>query len=239
MRGLPKLKIAGLVMDSRHNNPILNRQITDYLTDEEADFTVEVSQDYIEKEIEEEVRQNRNFPPEYSEYLAIYRYICTKILDYHGFLMHGSALGIGGKGYLFCAPSGTGKSTHTRLWREAFGDAVTMINDDKPIILKKDGVFFVCGTPWSGKHDLDTNISLPLAGIVLLSRGKENKIEQAAPTHLLGLLFNQIFRPSDENAYLKTIDLVDEMLASCPLYKLSCTPDKEAAEVAYRALNNT
>lgn len=239
MRRLPKLKIAGLVMDIRHNNPILNQQISDYLSNEEPDFIVEVSQDYIQKEIEEEIRQNHNFPSEYSEYLAIYRYICTTILDYQGFLMHGSAIGVNGKGYLFCAPSGTGKSTHTRLWRESFGSAVTMINDDKPIIMKKNGVFYVCGTPWSGKHDLDTNISLPLAGIILLSRGKENRMEKASPTHLLGLLFNQIFRPSDEKAYLKTIDLVDEMLASCPLYKLSCTPDKEAAEVAYQALNNT
>mgnify|MGYP003294589526 CR=1 FL=1 len=42
-------------MDIRHDNPILNRQISDYLTDDDADFTVEVSHDYIEKEIEEEV----------------------------------------------------------------------------------------------------------------------------------------------------------------------------------------
>ena len=236
---MPTLKIAGLVMDIRHNNPILNRQITDYLTDEPANFTVEISREYIEKEIEEEIRNDRKFPPEYSEYLAIYRYICTKLLAYDGFLMHSSALAINGKGYLFCAPSGTGKSTHTRLWREVFGDAVTMINDDKPIIRKQNGVFYACGTPWSGKHDLDTNISLPLSGIILLSRGKENAIEKASPTHLLGLLFNQIFRPSDENAYLKTIDLVDEMLTSCPLYKLSCTPDPEAAKVAYQALTNT
>ena len=223
-------------MDIRHNNPILNRQIKDYLTDEPADFTVEISKEYIEKEIEEEIRNDRKFPPEYSEYLAIYRYICTKLLSYEGFLMHGSALAVSGKAYLFCAPSGTGKSTHTRLWREAFGDAIIMINDDKPIIRKQNGVFYACGTPWSGKHDLDTNISLPLCGIILLSRGEKNTIEKASPTHLLGLLFNQIFRPSDEEAYLKTIDLVDEMLASCPLYKLSCTPTQEAAEVAYRAL---
>lgn len=233
---MPTLKLAGLVMDIRQNNPILNRQITDYLTDEPADFIVDISPDYIEKEIEKEIRNDRKFPPEYSEYLAIYRYICTKLLSYDGFLMHGSALAINGKAYLFCAPSGTGKSTHTRLWREVFGDAVVMINDDKPIIRKQNGVFYACGTPWSGKHDLDTNISLPLCGIILLSRGEKNTIQKASPVHLLGLLFNQIFRPSDDNAYLKTIDLVDEMLASCPLYQLSCTPTREAAEVAYRAL---
>ena len=223
-------------MDIRHNNPILNRQIADYLTDEEADFTVAITPEYIQREIEEEVRQNHDFPPEYSEYLAIYRYICTKIIEYGGFLMHGSALAIDGKAYLFCAPSGTGKSTHTRLWREVFGDRVTMINDDKPVILKKEGVFYACGTPWSGKHDLDTNISVPLGGIILLARGEDNQIEKTSPGHLLGLLFNQIFRPQDNEAYLNTIDLVDEMLSCCPLYKLSCTISQDAPRVAYQAL---
>ena len=233
---MPKLKIAGLVMDIRHENPILNSQIADYLTNEEADFTVEITDDYIQKEIEEEIRQNHNFPPEYSEYLAIYRYLCTEFIKYGGFLMHGSALAIDGKAFLFCAPSGTGKSTHTRLWREVFGERVIMINDDKPLILKKDGVFYACGTPWSGKHDLDTNISLPLGGIVLLARGKENKIEKASPAEVLGLLFNQIYRPSDNEAYLATIDLVDEMLAAVGLYRLDCTISHEAPEVAYEAL---
>ncbi len=233
---MPKLKIAGLVMDIRHENSILNRQIGDYLTEDEADFTVEVSRDYIESEIEEEIRCDLRFPPEYSEYLAVYRYICTKILDYDGFLMHGSAIAVDGEAFLFCAPSGTGKSTHTRLWREVFGDRVVMINDDKPIIMKKEGVFCACGTPWSGKHDLDTNIEVPLKGVVILARGNENKIEKVAPASVLGLLFNQIYRPSKQEDYLRTIDLVDEMLAGCPVYRLSCTISEEAPLVAYRAL---
>ena len=157
------------------------------------------------------------------------------MLDYDGFLMHGSAIAKDGRAYLFCAPSGTGKSTHTRLWRERFPDCF-MVNDDKPIIRLEDGQFYACGTPWSGKHDLDTNVSVPLKGIVLLARGEENRIERVKPETLIGLLFNQIYRPSDQAAYLKTIDLVSEMLSSCPVYKLYCNMDIEAAEVAERAL---
>lgn len=232
---MPKLKMAGLVIDVCHENPILNAQIADYLTDGEPDFTVALDEAYIMREIEEEVRGNLNFHPAYSEYLAIYRYIATKMLDYDGFLMHGSAIAKDGRAYLFCAPSGTGKSTHTRLWRERFPDCF-MVNDDKPIIRLVDGQFYACGTPWSGKHDLDTNVSVPLKGIVLLARGEENRIERVKPETLIGLLFNQIYRPSDQAAYLKTIDLVSEMLSSCPVYKLYCNMDIEAAEVAERAL---
>ena len=234
---LPKLKIAGLVMDIRNNNPILNNQIDDYLTDETPDFTVDIGKDYIEKEIEDEIRLNYAFDPTYSEYLAIYRYICTKILDYDGFLMHGSAIAVDGQAFLFCAPSGTGKSTHTRLWRKVFGDRVVMINDDKPI--KKEGKFFACGTPWSGKHDLDTNIQVPLKGIVILARGQENKMTKVPAASVLGLLFNQIYRPSRNEDYLRTIDLVDEMITACPLYRLDCTISEEAPRVAYEALMKT
>ena len=233
---MPKLDIAGIVMDIRHENPLLNTQIADYLSDKDADFTVELDEAYIAREIEEEIRGNFTFPPYYSEYLAIYRYIATKMLEYDGFLMHGSAIAKDGRAYLFCAPSGTGKSTHTRLWRETFPDCI-MVNDDKPIIKKENGGFLACGTPWSGKHDLDTNVQLPLKGIVILARGAENRIERVKPETVLGLLFNQIYRPSDNEAYLKTIDLVGEMLSSCPVYKLYCNMDKEAAEVAERALS--
>ena len=233
---MPKLDIAGIVMDIRHENPLLNTQIADYLSDKDADFTVSLDEAYIAREIEEEIRGNFTFPPYYSEYLAIYRYIATKMLEYDGFLMHGSAIAKDGRAYLFCAPSGTGKSTHTRLWRETFPDCI-MVNDDKPIIKKENGGFLACGTPWSGKHDLDTNVQLPLKGIVILARGAENRIERVKPETVLGLLFNQIYRPSDNEAYLKTIDLVGEMLSSCPVYKLYCNMDKEAAEVAERALS--
>ncbi len=232
---MPKLRIADLVIDVRHDNPILNRQIDDYLADGEVDFTVALSEADIQREIASELDNELNFHPAHSEYLAIYRFIATKMLEYGGFLMHGSAIAKDGRAYLFCAPSGTGKSTHTRLWRERFPECF-MINDDKPIIMKKDDGFYACGTPWSGKHDLDTNVSLPLKGIVILQRGEKNVIERVMPEAVLGLLFNQIYRPQDQTAYFTTIDLVSEMLASCPVYQLYCTMDIEAAEVAEKAL---
>ena len=81
-----------------------------------------------------------------------------------------------GAAYLFTAPSGTGKSTHTRLWREVFGDRVWMINDDKPMLRISENLVTAYGTPWNGKHHISRNASAPLKAIVQLNRGKENII---------------------------------------------------------------
>lgn len=233
---VPKLKIADLVIDVPRNNPILAGQIADYLTDEPADICLKVDDAAVAGEIAAEEACKYNFTPAYSEYLAIYRGIATAFLDHDGFLMHGSALAMDGKGYLFTAPSGTGKSTHARLWREVFGERVVMVNDDKPILTKRSGRFCLSGTPWSGKHDLDTNVTVPLCGIVFVNRGAENRMERVSPASVLSLLFNQIYRPADPSAYVKTIDLVNDMVETCPLYRLTCNMDPEAARVAYRGL---
>ena len=159
---MPKLKIADLIIDVRHDNPILKQQIDDYLTDGESDFTVALTSEDIEREIAAELGEGLEFPPAYSEYLAIYRYIATKILDFGGFLMHGSAIAKDGRAYLFCAPSGTGKSTHARLWREMLGERAIMVNDDKVFLQLRQESVWAYGSPWTGKHGIGNNISAPL-----------------------------------------------------------------------------
>ena len=134
-----------------------------YLTDAPADWAVETTvQDILferEKSAAEdrlEGRAVRNFSDAYLETLAVYRKIAVRMLQHDTLLMHGSAVAVDGKAYLFIAASGTGKSTHTRLWREQFGARAVMVNDDKPLVhVKEDGVT-VCGTPWDGKHRLST-----------------------------------------------------------------------------------
>lgn len=235
---MPKIKLAGLTVDIRRDNRLLNAQIQDYIAPEDSfpDITVDFGDDYIEKEIEEQVRLNLSFPREYSEYLAIYRYICTEITKYSGFLIHGSALRFRSGAYVFCAPSGTGKSTHSLMWRRAFGDEVTMINDDKPVIRLIDGVFCACGTPWSGKHDLDSNICVPLKAICLIRRAQNNSALRIPASRALPELFSHIYRPKDTGAYLSTIDLVGSLTESCPVYTLECNISEQAAQTAASAI---
>ena len=100
-----------------------------------------------------------------------------KILDRNCVLFHCSAVAVDGKAYLFTAASGTGKSTHTRMWRQHFGGRAVMVNDDKPILRIKDDGIYVCGTPWCGKHGLQTNVEVPVQGICILGGGEKNMIK--------------------------------------------------------------
>ena len=96
--------------------------------EEKTDISVEISKDNIEferrKSEEEDIfegKEVRKFSDEYLETLAVYRKIAEELIENKTILFHGSVVAVDGKGYLFAAKSGTGKSTHTRLWRDYCG----------------------------------------------------------------------------------------------------------------------
>ena len=217
----------------------------DYLSDGEPDFTVEISPADIQfeqmksaREDEVEGREVVHHGEEYLETLAIYRKIVEKMLDYNAFLFHGSAIARNGKGFLFTAKSGTGKSTHTRIWRRVFGeDEITVVNDDKPLLLVKDDAVMICGTPWDGKHRRSTNIMVPLKGIAILERGEGNEITAISGSEALPLLLQQSYRPADPLALMKTLKLLEQVMSKVGLYRLKCTISREAAYVAYDGMN--
>lgn len=215
----------------------------DYLTDGEPDFTVTVSPADIEYEREKSAREDeveglpvREFEPEYLETLAIYRRIVEKMLDYGAFLFHGSAISVDGEGYLFTAKSGTGKSTHTRIWRKIFKERCITVNDDKPLLLVTEDAVMICGTPWDGKHRLSTNMLVPLKGLAILERGTKNTIEPVTATDALPMLLQQSYRPRDPLALSKTLMLIEQMTKKTGLYRLKCTISPEAARVAYNGM---
>lgn len=174
--------------------------------------------------------------PDLNEGPYLYTQICRRILgEYDGFFFHSSALALDGEGYLFTALSGTGKSTHTANWRRAFGDRVVMINDDKPIIRKIDGRFFVCGTPWMGKSDIGCNRIAPIRAIYVLQRGEENRAERVSP----GVVFKQLLEatliPKTRENMAKLLSLFNELFCAVDLILLTCNKDEEAARVALAA----
>lgn len=196
------------------------------------DFIVQVSEEEIMKE---EIPGGKH-PVAYLESLAIYRRICREALKYGAFLFHGSALSVDGQAYLFTAPSGTGKSTHARLWREMLGDKVSMVNDDKPLIRVTADAVYVCGTPWDGKHRLSTNCEVPLRAICILSRDAKNHIEKVSPKEAYATLLGQTYRPKAPLELMQTLSLLDKTMAKTSLYHLYCNMDPSAARVAYEAM---
>ena len=110
------------------------------------------------------------------EYICCGAAFCRGIIGHGRFFLHASAVVYEGAAYLFSAPSGTGKSTHTALWRELFPNSY-ILNDDKPVIWPEKERITVWGTPFSGRTDLQVNRGVPLKGICFLKQDTENQME--------------------------------------------------------------
>ena len=179
-------------------------------------------------------------PVWYKENLAILKLISNKLIDcYDGFLFHCSSLLYEGGGYAFAAKSGTGKSTHARLLNEFLGDKIRYINDDKPFVryFKDEGVFKIYGNPWNGKHNLGENVSAPLKGVVILTRGEKDEVKREKDLfRVLSCLGNQILYPENEEQAEKFLELVNVLFEKVPFYLLKCTKNISAAEETYRGV---
>ena len=235
-----KYKIADKVIEVTSIYEKVHDYCKDYLTDEPADFSVCITREDIIKEKDKsdseyayEGKKSPDFSDTLLEETAVYRKIAEKMPDYDTFVFHGSVVAVDGQGYLFTAKSGTGKSTHTALWR---GDKAVMINDDKPMLKITDSGVTAYGTPYNGKHRLGCNMSVPLKAICILTRGEKNSIVRIDKAEAYAMLLQQVYRPQDPLQMAKTLKLVDRLAANTELYKLACNMDIEAAEVAYNGM---
>ncbi|MCR5703911.1 MAG: hypothetical protein K6G85_04745 [Eubacterium sp.] len=209
----------------------------DYIVDgKEPLFSIAATDEdlaFEQAKAEEDVK----FGKSYLEYIALYRLFCERAVDYQVYLCHGSVLEMDGDAYMFTAASGTGKSTHARLWRETFGERVTMINDDKPLLRMKDDGIYAYGTPWDGKHHLSSNRHAKLKGICFLVQAKENRIRRVRAEESLPLIMNQIYRPRKVEALVKTMQFVDQLIEKIPMYILECNISEEAAKLSYETMS--
>ena len=214
-----------------------------YRTEGEPDFVVRTTAADIDyeraqsaREDQLEGRQPRPWSDEYLEELAVYRKIAERMPAYDTFLVHGSAVAVDGWGYLFAAKSGTGKSTHARLWQQLLGDRLVYVNDDKPLVRITDQAALVYGTPYDGKHHLSSNIAVPLRALCLLQRGAENSIRPIGAREAFPRLMQQVYCPKDREAFARTMELIQELTRQVRFYELSCNMDLEAAQVAFQAM---
>lgn len=174
--------------------------------------------------------------PQYAECLCLYRKIAEKLPLFDRCVMHGAAIEYGGSAFIFTAPSGTGKTTHIKLWKKYLGQKVSIINGDKPILkIKKDGVT-AFSSAWSGKENLQYNTSAPLQAICLLKQAKQNKIYRVDPKKHLAALLNQIYLPRDEESAGKTLRLFSQLLEQIPIYILECDISQAAVKTSFEAL---
>ena len=233
------MEVAGLVTCVQPMFFSTREYCRPYLTERQPEFFVEVTgedlirqQVLLDQEADAEGLRRRKFTDPFLERTVIQEKIAEKLLERNTLLLHGSTVAVDGQAYLFTAPCGTGKSTHTRLWREVFGDRAVMVNDDKVFLqLRPDGVW-AYGSPWTGKHGIGTNMSAPLKGICFLQRGTENQIQRADIEKWQPELIHQCFIP--EERYLP---LVAQLAQSVPLWEMTCTKDPQVAAIAYEAMS--
>lgn len=215
--------------------------LRDYLTDSAPVFSIGPTEDDLARIRQglERIAEAAGTPGErhsdsFLENLAIHALIAEKLTAYDTLLFHGSALCMDGQAYIFTAPSGTGKSTHARLWREAFGNRVWMINDDKPLIRVRDGKATVYGSPWDGKHHLSRNASAPLKAILWLSQSAENRLKPLARADAYQVLLRQGYASKDAAAAGRILALERKLLDAAAFYRMDCNMETDAALTAWK-----
>lgn len=177
-------------------------------------------------------------PESFLENNAIHCLLAERLVWENVLLMHGSALCMDGEAYIFTAKSGTGKSTHARLWRQVFGDRVWMINDDKPMLRIEESGVTVYGTPWDGKHHLSRNASAPLKAIVNLTRDESNHIAPMSRADAFPVLMKQCYGSKDPATMGRVMELEKRLLSTVDFYTLGCNMLPEAAWVAWEGIHS-
>lgn len=167
------------------------------------------------------------------EYLYSGEAFANRLAYLGGLVMHGSAISYDGKGIVFSAPSGTGKSTHAALWKQQYGEHVIHINDDKPAIWFDEGAPVIYGTPWSGKTDTNSNVSAPLKAIVFLKQAPQNRIQRLSVSDAVTYIYRETVRPFyDEGLGMKVLETAERLIQSVPVFLLECTISQQAVELA-------
>ena len=207
---------------------------SDFLSNERAEAIIDVS--------EEEIRSFQEKLPHFTEALcerAVLKYRIDKYLvDQGAFPFHATALSYKDEAYVFTALSGVGKSTHARLWRDSFGEAVTMINDDRPYLKLVDRTVCAYSHPQSGKHHIYTNTSCPVRVIGRIIRDRDNYVRRLSGAEFFPFFVQQVFTMDDPETTSKIISLIMQVLSRVRVYEIHCNMDPTAGRQIYDQLDS-
>lgn len=170
------------------------------------------------------------------DYMESGRQFYLRLLRYNGLMLHASAAALGGRAYLFSGPCGRGKSTHTRLWQQTFGEAVQVFNDDKPALRRLDGRWYAYGTPWCGKDGINLNQKWPLGGICFLEKSQENRIRRLSAAEALPLILAQTTYRLQPHSMELLLASLDSLLREIPVFLLENRPEEAAARLSFETM---
>lgn len=156
----------------------------------------------------------------------------------HGLIIHSSSIIWNNKGILFSAPAGTGKTTHTHIWKQLYNTPV--LDGDATACRIINGKPYVYGLPWCGTSGEFMNYSVPIAAIVFLQQAEKNSIIKLDLHEAFIRLASRCFlMPWSENMANKFIDIIQEVAVCTGCYLLNCRPDREAAELVKSTLESS
>lgn len=229
-------KIADFIFDIKTKHSYSTYLMADYKAPDglTPDFCIEIP----DSEIESSLKIDSSLEPGYHESLCILRHICSLLSAHNCFLMHSSVVRSDGRGYCFTARSGTGKTTHSLLWKEAFPGS-EIINGDKPIYKYENGVFYAYGTPFCGKEGFNINTRVKVSSVAFLHQSPENSIKKMTVPEILSYVFEQVYLPEDKSGKESVLSLLDKFLSSVPFYSLFCNISKDAAILAKKAMSES
>ena len=230
-----RYKIADLVVDMDVKYPRLTSQCKKYKYD--GDLKTNMKIRFRDGLFDEHAPQFPEIGADGLEYLWTGAEFYNLLIQFGGMMLHSSCVVYKDRAYLFSAPCGTGKSTHTQLWLKQFPGSY-ILNDDKPAIrIMPDGIY-AYGTPFSGKTDLSVDKGVKIGGICILARGEKNSISRVSTDEALTVILNQTIRPNKEDGMDKLLKILDRVLSRVPVYRLYCNMEPVAAEVSYNGMKD-
>lgn len=162
-------------------------------------------------------------------------FIISLLARNNGLIIHSSSIIFQDKGLLFSAPSGTGKSTHTHLWRQYYGTPI--LDGDATACRLINGKPVVYGLPWCGTSGEFLNSSAPLAAVIFLQQAKENRIKKLDLPEAVQRLISRCFlQPWNEELMNSYLAIAEEIARKADCYLLECLPEREAVELVKKCL---
>ena len=230
-----KIKVADLLVDVVAKGELTARICEPYRCDSAfTDVSIYATPAQIKKKM---ASMPIPLTEEQAECICLHENLALKLVYHDAFVLHAALLSYKGKGYAIVAPRGVGKTTHAQMWQKRFGNDVTMINGDKPILRRQgDGTYLAYGTPWCGKEGQGVNASVKLNGICLLSRGARDIVRPVTPEGYVNGIIRQVVFPTDTPSMIRGAHLLGDLIRTVPALAAECTPTESAAALVLQAL---
>lgn len=229
-----KARIAdfNILFEEYYNLLYLN--IGDFEADfNEPDIIVVTTLEDIEAE--EKISEHPYRPYQY-EHTAAFRHLAEKLPQNGACVLHSCFINAQGRGIAFTARSGTGKTTHMRLWQEMLGSEMEIVNGDKPIVRFIDGIPYGYGSPWRGKENYGGAGRAPLTDICIIERAEKNETIPTTKEEAVMILLGQVYMPESPEGVAATMEIINKIVEKCRFWKIRCNMNLDAATTAYNAI---